>query len=68
VKNLSKYFDRAIAHIKYKYLPNTNNKLERFFGITMLKYLKRRFRTDRGVELRIKLADIRWMERNLQPR
>jgi hypothetical protein len=33
----------------------------------MPKHLKRRFRTDRGLKLRIKLADIRWMEKNLQP-
>ena len=66
IKRLHNYFDRAIAHIKYSFLDSTNNVLERCFGVTLPRYLKKRYRTDKGLEIRIKLSDIRYTQRNLK--
>ena len=65
VKRLSKTFEKSINHIKNEFLPNTNNLLECYFGVTLPKYLKRRFRTLKGLERRLRLSDIRWIKRNV---
>jgi len=67
VKRLSKTFERSINHIKNEFLPNTNNMLECYFGVTLPGYLKRRFRTLKGLERRLRLSDIRWIKRNVLP-
>jgi hypothetical protein len=64
-KRLDKTFKRATNHIKYKFLSNTNNNLENFFGVTLLKLLKRKHRTIKGLKRRLKLFNIRWIHRNV---
>ena len=67
VKRLSKAFERSINHIKNDFLPNTNNLLERYFGVTLPKYLKRRFRTLKSLERKLRWSNIRWIKRNALP-
>ena len=67
IKKLSKTFEKSINHIKNKFLPNTNNLLECYFGITLPGHLKRKFRTIKGIERRLRLSDIRWIKRNVLP-
>jgi len=64
IKKLSKVFDKTINHIANNRIPSTNNKKERHFGITLPGYLKRRFKTDLGLEMHLKFAEYRWIQRN----
>lgn len=64
IQKLSKVFDKTINHIANNCIPSTNNKKERHFGITLPGYLKRRFRTDLGLEMHLKFAEYRWIQRN----
>ncbi|KZX17816.1 hypothetical protein MBCUT_00130 [Methanobrevibacter cuticularis] len=41
IKKLSKTFERSINYIKNKFLPNTNNLLECYIGVTLPRYLKK---------------------------
>ena len=68
IKKLSKTFERSINHIKNDFLPNTNNLLECYFGVTLPRYLKRRFRTLKGIERKLRLSNIRWIKRNVLPK
>ncbi|MDR3062684.1 MAG: hypothetical protein LBU40_00905 [Methanobrevibacter sp.] len=67
IKKLSKNFERSINHIKNKFLPNTNNLLECYIGITLPRYLKKRYKTPQGIKKRLKLSKIRWIKRNVLP-
>jgi len=67
IKRLSKTFERTINHIKNKFLPNTNNLLECYIGITLPKYLKRKYRTLEGLKKRLRSSRIRWIKRNVLP-
>jgi chromosome segregation ATPase len=62
---LPKTFERVTNHIKNKFLPSTNNVIENYFGSTIPKLLKRKYRTLDGLKRRIKLSDIRWIKRNV---
>jgi hypothetical protein len=65
IKKLSKNFQRAINHSKYTFLSNTNNLIELFYGITLPKQLKRKYRTIKGLQTRLRLSKIRWNQRNV---
>ena len=58
IKKLSKVFDKTINHLANNRIPSTNNKKERHFGITLPGYLKRRFKTDLGLENALKIRRI----------
>jgi hypothetical protein len=63
INRLSKTFERVTSHIKNKFLPSTNNVIENYFGTTLPKLLKRKYRTVEGFKRRIKLSNIRWIKR-----
>jgi len=65
IKRLSKTFERSINHIKNKFLPNTNNLLECYIGVTLPGYLKKRYKTLKGLKNRLKFSRIRWIKRNV---
>jgi len=65
IKNLAKDIDSTLNHITNKNIPNTNNKLEGYYKITLPRYLKRKFRTDKGLDIKLRLNRIRWTERNV---
>ncbi len=64
LNKLKKKLEKAINHITFDDIPSTNNKLERYFGITLPKFLKRRFGTDKGLEIHLNLTQYRWIQRN----
>lgn len=65
LKNLSKKIDRALEFTKDKSIPKTNNLVELFYKVTFPGKIKRIYRTIEGVENRIRMNNIRWMERNV---
>jgi len=48
----------------YDFLPNTNNQLECYNGVSLPDNQKRKYWTDKGLERATKLGRIRWMKRN----
>ena len=54
-----KKFDKTITFYKNEICPKTNNKIERYFKITLPKYLKKQFRTTNGLKLKIRINKIR---------
>ena len=67
IKRLSKTFERSTNHIKNKFLPNTNNLLECYIGITLPGHLKKRYKTTKGLKKRLRSSRIRWIKRNVLP-
>ena len=65
LKKLAKDIDSTLNHIINKNIPNTNNKLEGYYKITLPQYLKRKFRTNKGLNIKLRLNRIRWTERNV---
>jgi chromosome segregation ATPase len=65
IKKLSKDIDNTLNHITNDDIPNTNNKLEGYYKITLPRHLKRIFRTDKGLNIKLRLNRIRWTERNV---
>ena len=65
LKNLSKKIDRALAFTKDPSIPKTNNLIELFYKVTFPGKIKRIYRTVEGVENKIRMNNIRWMERNV---
>jgi len=65
IKKLSKDINSTLNHIKNDDIPNTNNKLEGYYKITLPRYLKRTFRTEEGLNRKLRLNRIRWTERNV---
>jgi len=65
LKKLAKDIDSTLNHIINKNIPNTNNKLEGYYKITLPRYLKRKFRTNKGLNIKLRLNRIRWTERNV---
>jgi chromosome condensin MukBEF ATPase and DNA-binding subunit MukB len=65
IEKLSKDIDKTLNHIKNDDIPNTNNKLEGYYKITLPRYLKKIFRTDEGLNRKLRLNQIRWTERNV---
>ena len=65
IKKLAKDIDNTLHHITNENIPNTNNKLEGYYKITLSRYLKRKFRTGKGLDIKLRLNRIRWTERNV---
>ena len=59
IEKLSKNIDKTLNHIKNDDIPNTNNKLEGYYKITLPRYLKKIFRTDEGLNRKLRLNQIR---------
>ena len=65
LKNLDKKFDRTTTYFRNSQIPRTNNKIEGYFKITLPKYLKRTYRTRKGLIRWIRLQKIKWTKRNV---
>ena len=65
LKNLDKKFDRTTTYFRNSQIPRTNNKIEGYFKITLPKYLKRTYRTKKGLIRWIRLQKIKWTKRNV---
>ena len=65
IKNLSRDLNRTLNHIIDDKIPNTNNKLEGYYKITLPRYLKKIYRTEKGLNIKLRLNRIRWTERNV---
>ena len=65
LKKLLKKIDRAVQFVNDNNIPKTNNLVELFYRVTFPGKIKRIFRTYEGAMNRIRLNNIRWMERNV---
>ena len=65
LKNLLKKIDRAVQFVNDNKIPKTNNLVELFYRVTFPGKIKRVFRTYEGAMNRIRLNNIRWLERNV---
>lgn len=65
LENLDKKFDRTITYYEDPLIPRTNNNIERYFGITLPSYIKRKYRTIEGLTRWLRLQKIRWIRRNV---
>ena len=65
IQNLSKDFETTINHIKNPEIPSTNNLIEGFYKTTFPGKIKRIFRTNKGLKIRLKLSQLRWTKRNV---
>ncbi|MBQ6629971.1 MAG: hypothetical protein IJH65_14285, partial [Methanobrevibacter sp.] len=65
IKKLSKDFETTINHIKNPEIPSTNNLIEGFFKTTFPGKIKKIYRTDKGLRIRLKLSQLRWTKRNV---
>ena len=63
--NLDKKFDRTVTYYDDHLIPRTNNNIERYFGITLPSYIKRRYRTIQGLTRWMRIQKIRWIRRNV---
>ena len=59
INRIYKNFEKLTNHIGNEYIPNTNNKIELYFKTTLPQHLKRRYRTQRGLQRRLNIARIR---------
>ncbi len=65
LENLGKKFDKTIQYYDDQLIPRTNNNIERYFGITLPHYIKRKYRTIKGLTRWLRLQRIRWIRRNV---
>lgn len=65
VKKLDKKIDRIMEQVKDKKIPKTNNLVELFFKVTFPGKIKRIYRTYEGALNKIKLDDLKWIEKNV---
>lgn len=65
IKSLSKDFETTINHIKNPEIPSTNNLIEGYYKTTFPGKIKRIFRTEKGLKIRLKLSQLRWTKRNV---
>ena len=63
--NLEKRYDRTTTFYDDPLISRTNNDIERYFGITLPRYMKRKFRTTKGLTRWLQLQKIRWTRRNV---
>ena len=63
--NLGKKFDRTVTYYDDQLIPRTNNNVERYFGITLPSYIKRKYRTVEDLTRWLRLQKIRWVRRNV---
>ena len=65
LENLGKKFDRTVTYYDDPLIPRTNNGIERYFGITLPRHIKRKYRTIEGLTRWLRLQKIRWIRRNV---
>lgn len=65
LENLGKKFDRTTTYYDDPSIPRTNNGIERYFGITLPSFIKRKYRTIEGLTRWLRLQKIRWIRRNV---
>lgn len=65
IKSLSKDFETTTTYLINPEIPNTNNLLEGFYKITFPGKIKKIFRTEKGIKIRLKLSQMRWTKRNV---
>ena len=65
VKKLDKKIDLVLEQVKDRNIPKTNNLVELFFKVTFPGKIKRIYRTYEGALNKIKLDDLKWMEKNV---
>lgn len=65
VKKLDKKIDRVLEQVKDRNIPKTNNLVELFFKVTFPGKIKRIYRTYEGALNKIKIDDLRWIEKNV---
>ena len=57
---IEKKLEKLIKHIESDDIPSTNNLSELFFRVTCPNKLKKYYRTDKGVNRKMKINRIRW--------
>ena len=65
LNNLSKKIKQALEFTEDPSIPKTNNLVELFYKVTFPGKIKRIYRTVEGAINRIRMNNIRWMERNV---
>ena len=55
LENLDKKFDRTVTYYDDPLIPQTNNNIERYFGITLPSFIKRKYRTIEGLTRMVKI-------------
>ena len=65
LESLDKKFDRTVTYYDNPLIPRTNNNIERYFGITLPSFIKRKYRTIEGLTRWLRLQKIRWIRRNV---
>lgn len=65
IGRLEKKFDKTTTFYDDPLIPKTNNGVERYFGITLPRNLKRKFRTKKGLTHWLQLQKIKWTRRNV---
>ena len=63
IRNIQKEIDNLILHTSSDNIPTTNNCIELYFGVTLNRRLKKKYKTLRGVLNEIRLKTIRWIKR-----
>lgn len=65
LERIEKSLPSILNHINHEEIPNTNNKVECYYKITLPRSKKRIYRTTKGVLRRIKLSQLRWRHRHV---
>jgi hypothetical protein len=60
IRRLNKNLDRGINHMRYNFLPNTNNQIECYNGASLPNRQKKIYRTDEGLDRATTFGRIRW--------
>ena len=63
IRNIQKELDNLLLHTACDDIPTTNNCIELYFGVTLNRRLKRKYKTQRGILNEIRLKTIRWIKR-----
>ena len=63
IRNIQKEIDNLLLHTSNDNIPTTNNCIELYFGVTLNRRLKKKYKTLRGVLNEIRLKTIRWIKR-----
>ena len=64
IRKIEKQWDQVTLCMKNRQVPNTNNKIELYFNVTLFKPLKRKYRTLKGIMQHTELKRQRWIRRN----
>ena len=65
IKKLDKKLDLVLKQVKDRKIPKTNNLVELFFKVTFPGKIKRIYRTYERALNKIKLDNLRWIEKNV---